>query len=222
MMKRVFVVVIMILLLGGCGKPQVQIDWVDFVQFNGIQYLRTNNTVEEGMLGPQVGSVKFKVAGNVYDAKYQLKDGDAAFFQEGTPIYSVNGYKPNFRIAAGPSKTPYIYQVFSNPKAKLGSDVADISNKVNYISINEKTNDQEIATIRDEQKVQTMVDMFLNAPVTQTRTTRSSNGYFISFHLKDGSEYKGPFWIESGEFSQGIILPETFRKLVEESLYAQK
>lgn len=218
-MRRVVPVLIALLLfLGGCGKSQVTIDWADFVKVNGVLYLRTTFTIEESNVGPQISTVEFKVADNGHESERKVKNGDAAFFPAGTPIYSINGYKSSFRIAVRYSDNVYVYQAFINSNAKLGSDFADIANKVDYIGVNEDTNDKEIAAIRDEQKVNSMVNMFLNAPVSQSKTDLTGKRYFISFHLKDGTYYKGPYWPETGEFSNGIMLPETFRDLVEDSL----
>ena len=57
-------------------------------------------TIQESDLGPVVARVKFKVAGNVCDPNYRLKDGDAAFLDAGTPIYQINGQPAIEQLAA--------------------------------------------------------------------------------------------------------------------------
>src|SRR6185369_9465766 len=77
-------------LLAGCSltspftTTNVIIDWVDFVQFNGVTYLRSVENgapLQEADLGAQYATVRFKLNGNVDDPSYHPKDGDAAFLE---------------------------------------------------------------------------------------------------------------------------------------------
>ena len=86
---------------GGCTN--VQIDWVDFIVVGTTQYVAgagSTTSVQEADLGPVVAHVKFKVAGNVCDPSYRPKDGDAAFLDRGTAIYSVSGQSTMHVLAA--------------------------------------------------------------------------------------------------------------------------
>ncbi|WP_425800768.1 hypothetical protein ACHOLT_11590 [Desulfitobacterium sp. Sab5] len=220
MFKRLFLVLIsLIVMLSGCGISQTVIDWVDFVKLNDIQYLRNNYSIDANNLGSQIGEVKFRLSGNINDPNYKAKNGDAAFLEKGSPIYTVNGYKSSFRIAVRSSNNIVVYQVFNNPNAKIGADIADIFNKVEYIGISDETNDKEIVAIRDVTKINEMVDMLLKAPVNpSSRSERTGKRYFISYHLKDGSEFKGAYWSESGQYSNEFMLPADFGTLVKEAL----
>src|SRR5256712_8408300 len=105
-----FTMAIALLLLTACQLPgsakdcsTVQIDWVDFIQIGSIQYLAepgAQTTLQATDLGPVVGHVKAKVAGNVCDPNYRPKDGDAAFLEPGTPIYQLNGRPASQAVAA--------------------------------------------------------------------------------------------------------------------------
>src|SRR5256885_15219979 len=97
-----------LLLLAACQLPgsakdcgTVQIDWVDFIQIGSTQYLSEGApaTLHENDLGPVVGHVKSKLAGNICDPDYRPKDGDAAFLEPGTAIYQVNG-RPTSEVVA--------------------------------------------------------------------------------------------------------------------------
>ena len=104
------IVALALVLLSACQFPgsthgcsNVQIDWVDFIQIGSTQYVAEPGRptgLQESDLGPVVARVKFKVAGNVCDPNYKLKDGDAAFLEPGTPIYQVNGQPPAKVLAA--------------------------------------------------------------------------------------------------------------------------
>lgn len=99
-----------LILLSACQYPgsthgcsNVQIDWVDFIQVGTIQYVAGPSApagLQESDLGSVFAHVKFKVAGNVCDPNYRLKDGDAAFLEPGTPIYAINGRPSNQMLAA--------------------------------------------------------------------------------------------------------------------------
>jgi hypothetical protein len=84
----------------GCGA--VQIDWVDFIQVGSTRYLAgpgSPTILRQSDLGPVVARVRFRVAGNVCDPGYRVKDGDAAFLDPGTPIYEVTR-KPADQVLA--------------------------------------------------------------------------------------------------------------------------
>ena len=98
-----------IFLIAACQLPgssatcNAQIDWANFVQVGSTQYVagpESPSTIQESALGPVYAHVKFKVSGNVCDANYHLKDGDAAFLDPGTAIYQVTGHAPSEELAA--------------------------------------------------------------------------------------------------------------------------
>ena len=110
---------IALLVLAGCQLPgnahgpgctNVQIDWVDFVQIGSTQYVGTAH-LQEADLGPVLTHVKFKVDGNVCDAAYRPKDGDAAFLDPGTPMYQVSGRPVDQFVAARRDGVIELYQV---------------------------------------------------------------------------------------------------------------
>jgi len=76
-------------LLGG----QSIIEWVDFVKWDGIEYDGINSGIlaDEQFIGKKIGEVKFKVADNVTNSGYKIKNGDAAFHEKGTEIYAIKG-----------------------------------------------------------------------------------------------------------------------------------
>lgn len=96
MMKRIpFIFVLILLLLTGC-RPfaflgQSVIDWIDFINFDGKQYIGIDSGVlaDEKYVGEKIGAVKFKVADNVKNPSYKSRDGDAAFHEKGTEIFQV-------------------------------------------------------------------------------------------------------------------------------------
>ncbi len=115
-----FTMAIALLLLTACQLPgstkdcsAFQIEWVDFIQIGSTQYVAgpgAPTTLEESQLGPVVGHVKSKVAGNVCDPNYHPKDGDAAFLGPGAPIYEVVGRPASQAVAAKRNGQLHIYE----------------------------------------------------------------------------------------------------------------
>lgn len=102
-MRRILLILMLLVAITACNSnelPKIQeeptetiidIDWVDFVKINDQQY-SAHHTVaiaDDRYIGDEVGKVEFKVDKNVTDTNYQVKNGDAAFWEEGTLIYEV-------------------------------------------------------------------------------------------------------------------------------------
>lgn len=90
--------ILILLVLTGCRPSafggHVVIDWVDFVQIDGKHYYGIHSGVlaDESFIGEKIGTVKFKVADNVKNPSYKIKDGDAAFHEKGTEIFQIKDY----------------------------------------------------------------------------------------------------------------------------------
>jgi hypothetical protein len=215
-----FAIVLMLSLMStSCNLPVdsiVNIDWVDFIKINDITYLRQNSDVPPGhdML-TYYTEVKFKVADNVNNPNYKIKDGDAAYLETGTKIYTQAGYSPYFRLVAMREQELIIFEADTNPDAAKGSDLLDIGDKVEYIGINSSLDGKtELAAIRNSEHVTELVEMVLRAPVDQTRQQSGSEQYFLEFHLKDGTRVNRNYWLDTGELHRGILLPDEFGRII--------
>lgn len=97
-MKKWMKLSLLVILLAGCqqsilGGSHTKIDWIDFIKWDDMEYLGiyTGVLADDGYVGKQIGTVKFKVADNVTNPSYKTKNGDAAFHEKGTAIYAVEG-----------------------------------------------------------------------------------------------------------------------------------
>ena len=197
------------------------IDWVNFVRWNGIEYVAgsVSSSVTLKQLGAVIATVHCRMEGSVLDSGYRPKDGDAAFLNPGTPLYGVNGYKASFRLAAWEDGRLTLFEADSNPAARIGGDLLDISAKVQYIGINSQQDGlTELAAIKDRAAVDALVGTVLHAPVNQQLTDHSGASYFIAFHLNDGTTVVRAYWPNTGELSRGIVLPQEFRQTIEQAL----
>lgn len=205
------------------SSSTTQIDWVNFVQFGGITYLANSLPVGRPLqtsdLGPEFAKVTFKLEGNVHDPAYRAKDGDAAFLDAGTIVYTMKGYAPAFRLVAHSNSGLVLFEADTNPQAKRGADLLDLMEKVNYIGVNsERDETVELAAIKDPKQVVRLVSMVLQAPVDQNAVNRGGTRYFLAFHLKDGTTVTRAYWLDSGELARGILLPKAFGTAVEQTL----
>jgi hypothetical protein len=114
--KLLGLLIVLMIILSGCrtspfGK-NVQIDWVDFLKWNGKVYdgVYSGVIADEKFIGEKIGEVKFKVADNVSDPEYKLKNGDAAFHEKGTDIFTIKGI-PNL-LAVKSSRAIKGYSIY--------------------------------------------------------------------------------------------------------------
>ncbi len=199
------------------------IDWVNFIRFSGITYLvmstQTGRSLIESDLGSVFATVNFKLEGNVHDPNYQSKDGDAAFLDAGTKVYTVKGYNPDTRLAAKGNNTLTLYEADTNPHAKRGSDLLDIGGKVQYIGVvSDQDGVTELSAIKEPEQVQALTLMILNAPVDQNRPVSGNKRYFVALHLTDGTVITRAYWLDANELARGILLPDAFGHAIEATL----
>jgi hypothetical protein len=201
----------------------VQIEWVNIVQFGGIQYVASMSQVGRAPMDADVGlvfaTVQFKLADNVHDPNYRLKDGDAAYLDAGTSVYRVRGYAPTFRLVARFAGRLTFYEADTNPHATTGADLLDIGGKVRSIGINSQQDGKtELGAIRDPTQVGALVAMILHAPVNPQYQESDSATYFIALYLDDGTAVTCAYWLNSGELARGIVLPSAFGAAVQHAV----
>lgn len=92
------------LLVAGCTSPRYGniIDWIDFVNVDDTIYEGVSNGVlrDSGSVTDEVvGVVGKKLDGNVKESSYQSRPGDAAYLEEGTELYRIDGFEPTDLLA---------------------------------------------------------------------------------------------------------------------------
>ncbi|GGA48081.1 hypothetical protein [Psychrobacillus lasiicapitis] len=153
-MKKIGLFLLCIMLLVACGSQTI-IEWVDFVKINGKQYDAVYTAVisDSVNIGEKVGEVKFRVADNVSNPSYRIKEGDAAYWEKGTEIYSV---KDRERLIAIPDASEINgYRIYKTDENNLNYHYKDIAlETINKVEIYEGDYEQQLAhTIVNEQEV---------------------------------------------------------------------
>jgi hypothetical protein len=87
----------------GPVRRHVIVDYVDFIQWAGRQYLSDGTSLPESSLGPMVGVSRCSFS-ELNERTGQMTpdpgDGDTAFLAAGTPIFAVTGWSADCRLAA--------------------------------------------------------------------------------------------------------------------------
>ena len=83
----------------------MMVDWVDFVQLDGTQYVAGVDgrvpAIASNELGPVVGRVVCELSVLKFGSEPgPAVDGDAAFIKVGTEVHAVRGYATSCRVAA--------------------------------------------------------------------------------------------------------------------------
>lgn len=111
---------------GGCppalsppGGGKAAVDYVDFLQANGRNYIAdlagTRLNVSLSDLGPVVLQVRcsFAAANDATGLVFgRPRDGDAAFLAPGTTVYGVRGWSPLCRLAAMHDHELHVYLAY--------------------------------------------------------------------------------------------------------------
>jgi hypothetical protein len=97
----------------GGAAAAVMVEWVDFVQLNGRQYVaaldgRTQPPLPGSQVGPRVGVTACQIAGSSAGPNYKLRDGDAAFLAPGTVVHAIRGV-PTTRAVTASRDGRYLY-----------------------------------------------------------------------------------------------------------------
>ena len=216
------VVVLMILALAVRAEAQ---GILDFVTFDGVHYLRwaeePGRALTREDLGIEFASVECSYAEDRAGCAFG-RDAAAAFMPAGTRVYAVRGYRTEFRLAAVVNDRIFLYQVWRNPRARVGGDLFDIAGKVRAIDVQrgEPTPAMPSKQVRIAAKdVETLVDMILRGPVRPPRAYAFGEPrYWLTFWLADGTTLGRPYFTESSELMDGLVVRAEFGSILERHL----
>jgi hypothetical protein len=215
--RRCWVVLAGCLLLAACGgaggRPlPAPRDYIDFVRFGGVTYHVADHGVGRPIaaddLGPRFAVVRANPPTSGPPLAYRPRDGDAAFLPVGSPVFTVKGYRPSFRLAASHHGRLRLYEAEEAAGARTGADLLDLAGKVRYLSVN--SGRFELARIRDGARVAELVGQALAAPVRPTDGRAERRYCFVVFNLADRTAVRRAFFPETGELTPGVFVPPAF------------
>jgi hypothetical protein len=167
-----FMVVFILLLLTGCRSTPFDghsvIDWVDFIQWDGKEYngIHSGVLADKQYIGEKMGTVGFRVAGNVTNPSYKIRNGDAAIHEKGTELFSIkdhphliavkdnhsiNGYKVYFSR----EDTEYLWHFKEMPIDKV--------KRIEIYKANPPEADQLISELAKKEEVKSFLQLLINS-----------------------------------------------------------
>jgi len=205
---------------GRAGPRHAVVDYRDFVKLDGTLYYVADHgvgrAIERRDLGPVLAVVRGNPPRNDPSMRYRPRDGDAAFLAAGSPVYTVKGYRPGFRLAASHHGRLRLYEANDAVGARTGADLLDLAGKVRYLSVN--SGRVELARIRDRPQVAELVRNVLEAPVGPSRGRAERRYCFVVFNMVDRTAVRRAFFPETGELMPGVFAPREFSTAVERAL----
>ncbi|MGP7816395.1 hypothetical protein [Niallia sp. 01092] len=216
-MKKWSLFILLIIILTGCrstpfdGHSEIEIDWVDFIKWDGKTYdgVYTGVLADKKLIGKKIGTVKFKVADNVTNPHYKIKDGDAAFYEKGTTIFSLKGHSN--LIAVESLNTINGYQVYySTEDSKYKWHYKDMPTekvtKVEIYQMNTPDGTKLVNKLNSQKEINTFLKILKhskNSPNFQPDTSEKDPTYYemifymdepIAYHFNLQFDGKTYFW----------------------------
>jgi hypothetical protein len=218
-----FAVAVMILTLVGHAQAQVILD---FITFDDVHYLRwaeePGRPLTREDLGIEFATVECSNAEDRAGCAFG-RDAAAAFMPAGTRVYAVRGYRTEFRLAAVVRDRVFLYQVWRNARAKVGGDLFDIAGKVRAIDVQrgEPTPAAPGTPARVAPKdAQTLVDMIVRGRLRPHRAyVFGEPRYWLTIWLADGTTLGRPYFTETSELMDGLVVPTGFGSILERYLH---
>ena len=195
---------------------------LDFVTFDGIDYIRwadePGRALTRADLGTEFATVECSVTDDRRGCHFGV-DAAAAFMPVGTRLHAVRGYRTDFRLAAVSSDRIFLYQAWRNARAKVGGDLFDIAGRVRAIDVQigqpTAARPGKPVRIADPTAVASVVEMVVRGTMRGPRAHAVGEPrYWLTFWLVDGTTLGRPYFLETSELMDGLMLPMEFGKIL--------
>jgi len=198
---------------------------LDFITFDEVHYLRwaeePGRQLTRADLGIEFATVECSYGEDRVSCAFG-RDAAAAFMPAGTRVYAVRGYRTEFRLAAVVNERVYLYQVWRNRRARVGGDLFDVAGKVRAIDVQRggptPPNAGTPARIAAKD-AEALVDMMLRGRMRPPRAyTFGEPRFWLTIWLADGTTLGRPYFPESSELMDGVVVPAEFGTILERYL----
>ncbi|MGZ4123208.1 MAG: hypothetical protein ACXVOI_08355 [Tumebacillaceae bacterium] len=183
--------------LAGC-EPKSQtttiIDWADFINLNGASYQLVYDAAirDPSFVQEQVGEVKFKVADNVTDPQYKIKNGDAAFWQPGTKIYAIKNYPKHEYVAIPSDKAVNGYKIYASDASTAPKRLTFASLPRNQVTKVQIYSENEQKELHGKQVQDLFVILDQGKPTSDNIKYDGAKQYKLVFQTEDPLAYTLP------------------------------
>jgi len=229
-LKNMSILFILTILLSSCsnfnlirGCPDAEIEWVDLVMINDIKYEhhfpeQNDDNVQLSIeKGNEVGKVTYKMADSAC-SNHKMRNGDAAFLDEGTQIFEIKGYPSSFVVVANDK----VYVADENKKAKTARELYALEGLVKNIYFESTEDGSRLHTFAQSSK-----DKFLAAwyelkledsESLYKKRGSEENRIFLEIELKNGVTFREVYWGDSNTFSSGVTGNKEIEEIIANEL----
>jgi len=240
-LKNMILISVFALLLSSCGNstslkgdsnsqftslkacPDAEIEWVDMLMIDDIKYEHhfpepaNENppiTIEKGR---ELGKVTYEMADSAC-SNHKMQNGDAAYLQEGTVIYEIQGYPTSLIVAAN----DVVYVANTNKKAETAGELYPMDQLVKNIYIESTEDGKRMHTFSQSSK-----DKFLAAfyelkleDVQSLIDTGKLEGtrIFLEIELNNGVSFRQLYWADSNTFHNGAIGNDEVKEVISDEV----
>ncbi|MFS0634410.1 hypothetical protein AB1K84_00790 [Mesobacillus foraminis] len=223
LLQKCVLLIGILLLLAGCNSPfngQTEIDWVDFIKWEGKEYhgIYTGELADEGYIGQEIGTIRFMVAGNVTKPSYRIKNGDAAFHEKGTRLYSIKGHPDLLAVSSPHSINGYQIYYFAPEGSEFKWHFKDMPlNKVTKIQLYKSG--ERISEWTNSKEIQGFLQLLKNSEENPAFQPDAANGepiyYEMLFYTGEPVAYKFDLQFDGDTYfwhpSDISVLPEDMK-----------
>jgi len=112
------------------GVSTVMVDWIDFLQLNGTQYVADRPGSPQSVSSQELGGVIGRVTCMLSALKFTQQpgpavDGDAAFLPIGTEVFSIKGVASSCRVAVKHQGVNRAYVAVTGPTGSTSPTACD-------------------------------------------------------------------------------------------------
>lgn len=225
--KNLFIISLLTMLLFACnnfssikGCPDAVIEWIDIVMINDIKYQHqftepsdevTTISIENGQ---ELGKVTYKMADSAC-SNHKMKNGDATFLEEGTPIYGIKGYPTSLVVVANDR----VFVADTNIKAKTAGELQPMGELVKNIYFESTQDGRRVHTFSQASKkrfLDAWPELKLNDIQTLNKDGKmDGNPIFMEIELKNGVTFREVYWADFNIFSNGVIGNEEIKEVID-------
>ncbi|MEH6994401.1 hypothetical protein V7075_17070 [Neobacillus drentensis] len=214
-MKRLIIFLFLSTFLASCnqssltiGCPDGAIEWVDLVKIDDVTYQHQFEAAPDEPLSTQIeegepiGKVTYKMADNAC-SDHKMRNGDAAYLEKGTTVYTVKGYPSSLMVVANDK----VYVADQKKDAKTIGDIYPIKGLVKEVHIESTDDGSRIHTFSQEAKEKFLNEWLLLEAIDPMEMYKEEafegNRIFLEIELNNGVSFRELYWSDTNAFHRG-------------------
>lgn len=228
-LKNMIFISISALLLSSCsnfttlGCPDGIIEWVDMLMIDDIQYVHHfPESANENLpimieKGNELGKVTYQMADKAC-SNHKMKNGNAAYLEEGTIIYEIKGYPTSLIVAAN----DVVYVADTNKKAKTAGELYPMDKLVKNIYIQSTEDGKRIHTFSQSSKENFLDEFYklkledINGLIDEGKLDGTCT--FLEIELNNGVSFRQLYWNDTNTFHNGAIGNDEIKEVINDEV----